>query len=199
MAPIPPPSMSNFYNVVCNGTWLNREQYNQAQADYRGNSRAETQKQDADNWMQWVFTQSPTATVKANPFTLPTTVLPNNALGVPEPSLNNFLTFLFTPNSTQAINALFRSGVQQQQAKTAQALGLMGTFMQALQQNQSFLGTLNALFFGKKEARGEGGVKEKDEAKVWQDSFFSQHVAPELFSTTKVAGTTGTTLGGGGG
>ena len=36
MAPTPlPPKQSDFYNIVCNGTWLNRSQFSQAQADFR--------------------------------------------------------------------------------------------------------------------------------------------------------------------
>jgi hypothetical protein len=48
------PNQANFYNVVCGGTWLNREQYAQAQADYKTNVNQFVDKQAQQSFMAWL-------------------------------------------------------------------------------------------------------------------------------------------------
>ena len=66
MAPAPlPPKQSDFYNVVCNGTWLNRSQFSQAQADFRESDNKFKSQQLAQQNKDW-FQQS--AEASSNPF-----------------------------------------------------------------------------------------------------------------------------------
>jgi hypothetical protein len=64
MAPAPlPPKQSDFYNVVCNGTWLNKSQFSQAQAEFKADDnkfQGERLTQQSKDLFQ--------STASANPF-----------------------------------------------------------------------------------------------------------------------------------
>ena len=187
MAPAPlTPRQSDFYNIVCNGTWLNRSQFSQAQAEFKATDnifQTEQLTQQNKDWFQQqsVASENLFATAfsanragVANAVALPPTV----------PQASPFVDEARGFYSKLAENmAQIRSGLSLALIKTVEMPKIM---------TQGFMALFAVAFLsGKKELATSTGKAKTEDQEAIMKSADDQRENSKIFNTNVVKATTG--------
>jgi hypothetical protein len=187
MSPAPlPPKQSDFYNIVCGGTWLNRSQFSQAQADFRvadGQAKSEQLSQQSRDWYQ--------QTEGLNPFSAAFTAnRVSNALNarpvpvtVPQAS----------PFVDEARGFYRRVAENIEQIRTATNTALLKTAELPKILSQGFLALFAVAFLSgrKNTATSTGDAKSDDQKAILKEAEDLREM-PKIFNTNKVQATSNT-------
>lgn len=184
----PPPQRSNFYTVVCGGTWLNRKDWDDAVAGHKTANRVFTEAQDS--LVVRTFRQQSEA-LQASQAERFSTPLTNTLARLP---------FIGTALATglEAVFGFFQRllpGNQSPEARAASALGQAQSPMTSRPDVREGVAALIMGFFmgNRRELRGSKVYEE--EQKQRNDSDFSL-ASPDLFSTSKIGAAAGRSQGG---
>jgi ribosomal protein L12E/L44/L45/RPP1/RPP2 len=183
MSPSPvPPKQSDFYNIVCNGTWLNRSQFSQAQADFRQTDTVFQNQQLAHQNKDWfqqqtrVGANSPLATA----FTNATARLP--LLMMPQVS----------PFVDEARGFYAKLAANIEQIRINLSVALMKTVELPKIMTQGFMALFAVAFLsGKKEATTTTGRSKTEEQEAIMKEADDQREQPKLFNQNVVKASTG--------
>jgi hypothetical protein len=183
------PQQSQFYNVVCGGTWLNRSQFNDAVAQSKTDNRLYTETVDIllrQNILQQERTAEVSATVKQVNLGL-TDFLP----AVVRPALQGVLTWL-------AVQLPFTRPVVTTLAPEVKLPVL--PMAPSPTQSNSAMAQLLAYFFGMtKEAKPSKPTLNEEADNDREQEALKANAQSTVFSTSKVQTAGGSLLGGGGG
>ena len=186
MAPAPlPPRQSDFYNVVCNGTWLNRSQFSQAQAEFKATDNKFQNEQLTQQNKDW-FQQQATATA-TNPFAQ---AFVNSSVGVAvalPPTVPQASPFV-----DEARGFYAKLAENMAQIRSGLSLALIKTVEMPKIMSQGFMALLAVAFLsGKKElTTSTGKAKTEDQEAIMKEAD-DEREKPKLFNTNVVKATAG--------
>jgi hypothetical protein len=176
------PQRSQFYNVVCGGTWLNRAQYDDAVAQNKSATAVFTDQVAQTLNLQ---RQAPAPTVGTLPLLLQSELIPVPLRQILQAVLSPF----YTPNAAQP-----------QRLPASPLEGVLNRLTAIRQQlaDSSAMGAMFSYFFGwRKEAKPASPIDTDDQHARDQTDFLA--AANEVFSLNKVGKSSGSNLPGSGG
>jgi hypothetical protein len=185
MAPAPlPPKQSDFYNIVCNGTWLNRSQFSQAQADFRESDTKFKSEQLAQQNKDW-FQQS----AEANPFAV---AFSANRAGANAATTAVALLPQTSPFLAEARGFYSKLSENLAQIRLNLSLALIRTVEMPKLMTQGFLALFAVAFFsGRKNLTTSTGTAKTDEQEAIMKAADDKRESPKIFNTNVVKATAG--------
>ena len=187
MSPAPlPPKQSDFYNIVCGGTWLNKSQFSQAQADFRaadGQAKSEQLSQQSRDWYQQTEGLNPFSAAFATNRVVASNALNARTVPVTVPQASPFVE--------EARGFYRRVAENIEQIRTATNTALLKTAELPRIVSQGFLALFAVAFLsGRKEATSSTGDAKTDEQKAILKEAEDLREMPKIFNTNKVQATT---------
>ncbi|MCX5921252.1 MAG: hypothetical protein NTW61_08055 [Candidatus Melainabacteria bacterium] len=185
MAPAPiPPKQSDFYNVVCNGTWLNRSQFAQAQAEFKTTDNKFQSEQLTQQNKDWFQQQS---IANSNPFAkafATSTVGAAVALPPTVPQASPFVD--------EARGFYSKLADNMSQIRSSLSLAVIKTVEMPKIMTQGFMALFAVAFLsGKKEATSSTGkMKTEDQEAIMKEADDTRKM-PEIFNTNVVKAASG--------
>lgn len=187
MAPAPlPPRQSDFYNVVCNGTWLNRSQFSQAQAEFKATDNKFQNEQLTQQNKDWFQQQS---VASANPFAA---AFSANRAGVANAVALPPTVPQASPFVDEARGFYAKLAENMAQIRSGLSLALIKTVEMPKIMTQGFMALFAVAFLsGKKElTTATGKAKTEDQEAIMKEAD-DEREKPKLFNTNIVKAATG--------
>jgi hypothetical protein len=187
MAPAPlPPKQSDFYNIVCNGTWLNRSQFSQAQADFRESDNKFKNEQLTQQNKDW-FQQSAGAT--SNPFA---TAFSANRAGANAVALSPTVLPQTSPFLEEARGFYSKISENLAQIRLNLSSALIKTVEVPKIMTQGFLALFAVAFLsGRREFTTSTGDAKTEDQKAILKKADDERKNPEIFNTNVVRAASG--------